>query len=144
MAGEDDLLPTPSEEDAIREATFRHMFGKNASGMQQAAGVYCISVGGGDIDPSPELLARLKDVNVPVKGVSACSASAQTGVVDKATKRRGLIFRIETVKVAGDHKHATVSGGYYEAGLSASGNTYTLEKHAKGWVVTKDEMQWIS
>lgn len=137
------LLPTPTEEDAIREAVFRHMFQKNASGQQQTAGVYCISAGA-DVDPSPELLARLKDVKPVVKGVSACTASAEKGVVDKQTKKRGLIFRVESIKVASDHHHATVDGGYYEAGLSASGNVYTLEKRAKGWVVVKDEMMWIS
>jgi hypothetical protein len=37
-----------------------------------------------------------------------------------------------------------VSGGYYEAGLSASGSIYRVERHGDGWRVTADEMEWIS
>jgi hypothetical protein len=38
-----------------------------------------------------------------------------------------------------------VTGGYFEAGLSASGNTYTLGRQRDGsWLVTSDQMQWIS
>ncbi|MEO9141844.1 MAG: hypothetical protein ABI332_06200 [Polyangiaceae bacterium] len=138
-----DAPSTPNEEDAIREVVFRHMFGKNASSMKQSAGVYCLSVAH-ELDPSPVLIARLGDVKVPVKGASACSVSAESGVVDKVTKKRGLVFRILSIKVAGDMHHATVEGGYYEAGLSSSGSVYTLEKGAKGWVVTKEAMKWIS
>jgi hypothetical protein len=35
-------------------------------------------------------------------------------------------------------------GGYFEGGESASGNTYTLERHADVWRVVKDVMNWIS
>lgn len=37
-----------------------------------------------------------------------------------------------------------VAGGYYEANLSASGNTYYLKKKDGKWVVERDEMHWIS
>lgn len=56
---------------------------------------------------------------------------------------RGLSFRIEQVEIDGDK--ATVTGGYYEGNLSASGNTYTVERQPDGrWKVTGNEMQWIS
>jgi len=32
----------------------------------------------------------------------------------------------------------------YEAGLSASGNTYTVKKIKGKWKVTNDKMHWIS
>ena len=43
-----------------------------------------------------------------------------------------------------DKDHATVNGGYFEAGLSASGNVYTVERLKGVWTVVKDEMTWIS
>ena len=134
-------VPAAVDVDDVREAVFRHMFGQNASGMQQGAGVYCLEVE--QRDPSSGFLSRMRDVRVPLKAVSQCSASADKGVIDKATNKRGLIFRIESISFK-DARHATVNGGYYEAGLSASGNIYTVELRGKKWVVTKDQMTWIS
>jgi hypothetical protein len=37
-----------------------------------------------------------------------------------------------------------VYGGIYEAGLSSSGNLYTVVRKSGKWVVAKDEMQWMS
>ncbi len=124
----------------VREATFRYMFKKNASGQQQKAHVYCIAFDAQD--PPPEFVARLADVRPVVKPVSACDHS-QNGVFDKATKQSGLVFRVGDVTWQ-DADHAEIGGGYYEAGLSASGNTYDLERRSGVWVVVKDLMNWIS
>ena len=135
-------IPRSVDADDVREAIFRHMFGSNASGQGTSAGVYCIEVEG-QADPTAGFLARMKDVHPAVKASSRCSASAEHGVIDKLTHAHGLIFRIETLKFKDGHR-ATATGGYYEAGLSASGNVYTLELHGTKWVVTKDQMMWIS
>jgi hypothetical protein len=135
-------VPAGVDADDVREAVFRHMMVNNASGQQKSAGVYCLEVEG-QSDPTPGFLARMKDLKKRIVAVSGCSASAEHGVVDKKTHAQGLIFRIESVSFK-DARHATVNGGYYEAGLSASGNIYTLERKANGWVVTKDQMTWIS
>jgi hypothetical protein len=37
-----------------------------------------------------------------------------------------------------------IAGGYYEGILSASGNTYYLEKDDGKWKVLKDVLHWIS
>ena len=37
-----------------------------------------------------------------------------------------------------------VAGGYYEGGLSASGNVYRLKRVDGGWKVIEDGMEWIS
>jgi hypothetical protein len=136
------VVPPGVDADDVREAIFRHMFGSNASGQGTSAGVYCIEVEG-QADPTSGFLARLKDVRPTVKGASHCSASAEDGVLDQSTHARGLEFRVETLTFKDAH-HATATGGYYEAGLSASGNVYTLELRKKKWVVTKDQMMWIS
>jgi hypothetical protein len=135
------LVPPNVNADDVREATFRHMFGKNASGQQNGSGVFCLAVES-DQDPPHAFLMRFKNVKTPVRGQSECNVSA-AGVVDKRTQKHGLVFRIDHIEFK-DAKHATVHGGYFEAGLSASGNTYTLVHKANGWVVVKDEMNWIS
>ncbi|MEO7110270.1 MAG: hypothetical protein ABI183_07535 [Polyangiaceae bacterium] len=134
--------PSGVDVDDVREAVFRHMFGSNASGQGSHAGVFCLLIENSQ-DPTPGFLARMKSVKTPIEPMSGCSASANQGVVDKKTHARGLIFRIDRIAFK-DTRHATVNGGYYEAGLSASGNIYRVERKANGWVVTKDEMTWIS
>jgi hypothetical protein len=128
--------------DAVREAAFRYMFGKNASGQQQTSGVYCLEVENG-ADPSAAFLARFRNVAPHVTRASACDASPDKGVVEKSSGKRGLMFRVDTI-IWLDDDHVEVGGGYYEAGLSASGNTYYLERKNGAWHVTKDVMHWIS
>ena len=131
-----------ADEEDLREATLRHMFKKNASGMQQSAGIYCIQFEN-KADPSAAFMARFAHDAKTVRAGSGCTEDARSGVVDKTTKARGLMFRIDAVKFT-DKDHATVNGGYFEAGLSASGNVYTLERMKGAWTVVKDEMTWIS
>ena len=133
---------TDADADDVREATFRHMFKKNASGQKQTAHVFCIDLEN-DTSAPAAFVARFRDVKIPVKPGSACNASTPLGVVDRSNGAQGLQFRIDGITFA-DAEHARVEGGYYEASLSASGNTYTLEKKNGKWIVTKDVMHWIS
>jgi hypothetical protein len=129
----------------IREATFRYQFVRNASGQKQNAGMYCLSIvaNGKETDPDDAFIKRF-DGNTPVvKRASDCSRSAAEGVKDRATGKRGLIFRTEAIKWISDTE-AQVEGGYYEGGLSASGNTYYLRKTDGKWIVEKDIMHWIA
>ena len=136
-------VPKGVDADDVREAVFRHMIsGHNASGQGVGAGVFCLEVDG-QHDPTPGFLARFNDLKKPIVAISDCSLSADQGVVDKRTHKRGLSFRVETITFKDAH-HAKAIGGYYEAGLSGSGNVYSLERKANVWVVVKDEMMWIS
>jgi len=129
-------------EDDIREATFRYQFQHNASGLQQKADVYFLSLSEKDTDPGDEFLKRFVNHKPPVKKVSS-SVGRLGGVRDKDTGGKGLIFRVGGIKWVNETE-AEVNGGYYEGGLSASGNTYFLKKQDGKWVVTRDEMHWIS
>lgn len=132
------------DEDGVREAVFRHLFDHNASGQQKAAKVYCLEIEG-KLDPSPELLRRFAGNQPPVKKASLCSFKGGTGRggVEDETGAKGLIFRIDTIQHASADT-ATVEGGYFEAGLSASGNIYELVKEGDLWIVKQDTMKWIS
>jgi hypothetical protein len=131
--------------ETIIEAVYRYQFDHNASGQKSAAGLYCLSLslaGEKDKDPSPTLLRAFKDHTPPVKPVSQCEHS-MGGVYDRETGKRGLIFYVTDVQIISDTE-ATASGGYYEGGLSSSGNSYHLTKVRGAWKVTADQMGWIS
>jgi hypothetical protein len=132
--------------DNVREAVFRYQFTNNAAHGPAAAAkriaVFYLSVGDKDQDPSEEFLMRFAGHTPPVRKVSACSTKKMR-VEDKRTGERGLIFHVRSIRWISDTK-AEVKGGYYEDGLSASGNTYTVVKRNGKWVVVEDKMKWIS
>ena len=131
------LKLTKADEEAIREAVFRYQFWHNGSAQQQTAKVYFLSIGD-DEDPSDAFMARFDKHTPPVK-----KRSQAKGNIDKETGKRGLIFWVATIGPLDEDKVA-VDGGYYEDGLSASGNVYTVERKDDKWVVTKNQMLWIS
>lgn len=137
--------PAPAaDDDDVREAVFRHQFDHNASGLQKNARVYCLQIEG-KRDPSPELLRRFEDSEPKVKKASLCSfkRGSERGGVQDDTGAPGLIFRIDTIRRQAPDA-AVVEGGYFEAGLSSSGNVYELARVGGRWIVKKDTMIWIS
>lgn len=133
-----------ADADDVREAVFRHQFDHNASGLQKNAKVFCLQIEG-NRDPSPELLRRFDGNDPRVKKASLCTfkpGHARGGVVDD-TGSPGLIFRVDAIQHSGDDS-AIVEGGYFEAGLSSSGNVYELVREGNQWIVKKDTMKWIS
>ena len=132
------------QEDNIKEAVFRYQFVHNASGLQQKAGVYFLSlwgVGEDGKDPSDDFMRRFAGHTPPVKKFSR--ASFEDGLKDEETGARGLIFRVTVIKwITGSR--VEVGGGYYEGQVSSSGNTYYVEKRDGKWVVVRDKMYWIS
>jgi hypothetical protein len=130
-------------EDAIREAVFRWQFDHNISGQQQKAQVYFLSIGEKGGDPSDAFMKRFADRKPPVRKKSACTADAYKGVWDKQTGEEGLILRVTNIKWNSDTE-VEVTGGFYAAGASASGNTYTLKKEKGKWKVTKDKTEFVA
>lgn len=138
-----------AEDDDLREVVLRHLFQHNASGQQGSAGIYCIAVEG-QADPSPALLARFSRHSPRVLPASACSAdvggveeAAPAGGRGRGSVARGLLFRINRIQRIGPDR-ANVDGGYYEGGLSASGNSYVVVREGGRWFVKSERMNWIS
>ena len=122
--------PTPASlELDICEAVFRHQFQHNASAVQQKAAAYFLEIR--KEDPSAEFLARFAG-NEP-----------QVHAGSKFEIGQGLQFRVVSIEWQDDGS-VKVNGGYYEAGMSASGNVYTLEPDGESFEVTDDKMEWIS
>ena len=88
-------------------------------------------------------MKRFANHKPPVRKMSECQADPLHGVIDKRTRAEGLAFRATSVKWISDIE-VEVDGGYYEAGLSASGNTYIVTKQKGKWVVSSDRMNWIA
>ena len=135
-----------SEDDAVRLAVFRHLLDHNASAAQRNIAFVCLSVHDGEQrrDPSPFIMTAMSSGTPRAVPGSACE-NTPNGVFlkDDHAQGRGLSFRVEAVEIDGDK--ATVTGGYYEAGLSAAGTVYTVERQPDGqWRVTGAEMQWLS
>lgn len=120
-----------SDEDAlnIAEATFRYQFEHNGSAVQQDAPAYFLSLFGHD--PSDRFLTRFSNNNPKVRSGSEFEIGA------------GLRFSVSKIKRI-DATTVEVSGGYYEAQLSASGCQYTVEFVDGQWVVTKRKLLYIS
>src|SRR3954469_10075121 len=68
----------------VYEAVFRHQFEHNASGMQQKAKGYFLTIAGGD--PAPEFLARFRENRPPVAAGS------------RFREGEGLLFRIDGLR----------------------------------------------
>ncbi len=132
-----------SQTDDIREAVFRWQFDHNASEQQKHTQVYFLEVGDNGGDPSDEFMKRFADIKPPVRKVSASTSDIKKGVTDKSTGEKGLIFRVTSILWKSDSE-VQVGGGYHEAGLSASGNIYTVKKVKGKWKVTGDRMQWVA
>jgi hypothetical protein len=131
------------QDDDIREAVFRYLLDRFSSVGQRSKGVFCLAVGEKGADPSGEFMTRFAKDKLAVKKRSECTADPYNGVADKNTGREGLIFHVAGMRWVSDAK-VEVDGGYYEAGLSASGNTYTVVKRHGKWIVSKDTMHWIA
>jgi len=128
-----DLFPELNREAEILnvfEALFRHQFANNSSGSQQNALAYYLQIDGED--PTAEFLKRFRKHSPPVRKGS-----------DFRQDCGGLLFRIDSWEWTGDTA-VELTGGYYEANLSASGNRYKLVKRNGKWTVERDEMEWIS
>jgi hypothetical protein len=89
------------------------------------------------------MLEQFKGHSPRVLPASMATASATGGVTHKDLAGRGLIFNITRIAWV-DAYTADVDGGYAEAGLSASFNTYRAERKDGKWVVTKNEMHGIA
>ena len=129
------------QEDDIREVVFRHQFDHNSSGQQKTAHSYYLALGEKDTDPSDQFMTRFSHHKPPVRKASACHWTS-VEIVDKRSGKPGLLFRISTITWISDSE-VRVEGGYDEANVSASRNTYTVKKHEK-WKVTDDGMSVIS
>jgi hypothetical protein len=143
------LVARPAELGGATEATdvlataLRHKFAHNGSGLQNKAVAYFITIGDKDSDPSDDLIRRFVPHVPPVRKGSACRHDEGGFVFDRASGKKGLLFRTRDIKWISDIE-AVVQIGYYEQGLSADWSTYTLKKDKGRWTVSATKLEMIS
>jgi hypothetical protein len=131
--------------DDLMEAVFRYQFAHNCSSSRDEANAYYIGIYN-DLDPGDDFMKRFVKNKPTVKKISKSIIVQKDlgySVIDRETGQEGLIFRITSIRFINDEM-AEVKGGYYEAGLSASGNTYQLIRAGNTWIVIKDVCNWQS
>lgn len=127
-----------ADENNILEAVFRFQSKHLAS--KDSTILYFLSLY--NKDPDNKFMIRFKGMP-RIKKYSQAVVNGINGVKDKESGASGLILKITGIKWLNQNK-VEVIGGYYEDGLSASGNTYTVKRLKGKWVVTKDDLEWIS
>ncbi|MBX7173107.1 MAG: hypothetical protein K1X72_19210 [Pyrinomonadaceae bacterium] len=127
-----------ADEKNIIETVFRFQ-SKNLASKDNTI-IYFLSLY--DKDPDNKFMIRFQGLP-RIKKYSQAVVNGIDGVKDKETGVSGLILQIKGIKWLNQNE-VKVTGGYYEDGLSASGNTYTVKRIKGKWIVTKDDLKWIS
>lgn len=133
-----------------REAVFRHQFENNGSALKSDAKVYCVGFEAVDPktgptieDPDDAFIQRFSG-NIPtVKKYSSCDYRDKVGLLDKASGERALEFTTSNISWISETE-MQMEGGYFEASLSASGNTFRLKRIDGKWAVVQARENWIS
>lgn len=130
-----------AQQDNIREAVFRYVFLHNASGLQQDARVFCLSVNGRD--PTAMFMSRFRNEKPRVIRSSECAKGGWSGVRGRETGEGGLLFELTEIYWYSDTE-VYVDGRYYFAPLSAAGYSWRAVHERSGWIVRSEHMHWIS
>lgn len=134
-----------TRDDAVREVVFRYQFAHNDAALidMRRATAFYLSVGVEAADPSDDLIRRFVGMVPPVKTVSQCMVDPGQNVVDKETRKRGVIFSL-TALTWQSATEVTVEGGYYDDNHSAAGHTYRVVRRNGQWVVADDTEHWTA
>jgi hypothetical protein len=135
--------PRGEQELDIMESVFRYLFEHNRSVLTERHQVEYFFLRVDKLNPPPELLSRFAGHVPPVEKASASESDIRYGVRDIKTHGRGIILDIRSVRWIDDDT-VDVEGGYVEASLSASGDTYRVERRQGKWVVVNDTLHWVS
>jgi hypothetical protein len=133
-----------SEEDSVYEAAFRIMLGRWLSDNAARYQNYYLKIEGKK-DPSDALMEKLSDLGLPVRKGSECFISGKDGsiVLDKSTKKQGILFSVSKLKWIS--RDEVKFGSYdHEGNMAAFGCTYTLKREDGKWKLEKAVECWVS
>jgi hypothetical protein len=136
-------LNKADEELQIQQSVLRYQFEHNAAANKY--NIFCIAISKGETtsDAPAKLIQSLNDATHKLVKSSDCNENEGNGVTERASGKPALMLNVSQVKWL-TKDEVIVKGGYYEASLSSSGNTYQLKKISGVWRVMKDELNWIS
>ncbi|MGI8706389.1 MAG: hypothetical protein ACR2JJ_11465 [Sphingomicrobium sp.] len=121
---------------SAQEALFRHQITRVAPAGSDFSTI-CVSTQGfqPQSDPPPELIARLSNVNPPVKPWSSCRWS-DARPVDSATGRPAV--QVAHALQCSDTDHCGGPGGYAYGNVGAEYFDYALERRNGRWIVSEN------
>lgn len=142
---------TGTPEDALRakEALVRYQMTQFSSTGDDPVGTFCVEYS--DVfdrsnrtkaNPPAELIERLNEGPRRVRNGSDCYFK-ETSVLEKGSGSPAAWLIVGTIFWK-SKTSITITGGYFSGNEGASGNVYHLEKRDGRWVVTKNELKWIS
>jgi len=136
-------LSKAEEELRIQQSVLRYQFEHNAAANKYD--IFCIGMSEGEpnSDAPTKLIRDLNDASHKVVKHSDCNAHMDNGVTEHSSGKPALMLNVGKVNWL-TKDEAMVEGGYYENGLSSSGNTYHLKKISGVWRVVQNQMNWIS
>jgi hypothetical protein len=114
---------------------------------------FCLK-GPGESDPPAPVMDRLRVSAARILPASACRIEREARVpqrpefdlkrvVERENGARAIMLEVSSIECS-DERHCTVACGYFSQSLSASGNSFEVEKRDESWVVTWRQMRWIS
>jgi hypothetical protein len=125
-------------EAAVCETVFRYQLQQPLVDSPQPPRYYLALHG---CDPDEALLRQLSAVTPWVQPFSCCRVTARDGVLDRATRARGII--VQVARLTWEHAAAVdVVGGYYITYRHAAGFRYHVEPHGPQWAVTAAHLLW--
>jgi len=119
-------------ESDIAEAVFRYQFAHNTSTIQQEADHYCLSMPG-DRSPDADFLHRFDGNHPSVVRADQCQRGSG----------HDLYFHVQRFDWRSDTE-VWVSGGYWEATLSSSRESYRVRFKNGKWVVDGAHRETVS
>jgi hypothetical protein len=141
---------TPEEALSAREAVFRYQLTHNEFVGKDVVDTFCVEItkasdtfASSRSDPPQEMVERLNDGRHKVRKGSDCDYNKGNGVVEKDSNNPALVLRAGEISWKSGTRVA-ITGGFYYASESGSGNVYYLEKRDGKWFVIKDKLIWIS
>ncbi len=146
-------LESTYEDADIKEAVFRYQIAVNGSGYEADTLSIFLSFAVMDTsrfhfpimdsDPDDRFMKRFIDDAACVKKYSQCEIVQGSGVFDKETGKRGILFRVGQITWTSD-KYVIVEGGYYAGGRNAEGDIFYLHKSNGRWWVYGVMDIWVS
>jgi len=121
----------------IQEAVYRYELTTMPEALNDDAQVIFLSTDalGDDADPRYRLVSALGDLKLPLEPVSHSTGAISDGVRDRATKKRGIIWRAGPIDKRISPIAVDVKGGYYVNGTISGGSIYHVQRTGSRWAV---------
>ena len=142
------------QDDDIREVVLRNLIGsfleeRGRRRYLRSIHVIFVGVDGGPDpwseffgwDPSTAFLSRFRDIDFPVKALSASRLGDEAR--DRNSGEAGVVFSAGAICWVGPGRVEVKAGRWFDM-MGGAGYSYTLRQRAGKWVLDSRELEWVS